>query len=228
MPRRRGGARSRRAAGLAVTGRRERVFEVGHTERDVARLVLQRQPGHLRGDGIRRVALQERQQVEERSLAQHREQEHRQRQVGLVEQRLQRCPATGARLTPRGPPEGGAAGEHLDVPGLVGDLHGEQLHDLAEVRVDASDEPGRHRQRGQLVLDQVRHHLDDRRLDVGVELERRRPVHRRRRIPLRRQRLGIELRREVGPHDVALDQVGGQRRPARLHQRAPRREPPRR
>ena len=51
-----------------------RVRGVRHPERDVPRLVAQREPGHVRGDRIRRVAVQEAQQVHERALAEDGEQ----------------------------------------------------------------------------------------------------------------------------------------------------------
>jgi hypothetical protein len=88
------------------------------------------------------------------------------------------------------------------VAGLVGHLDGEELHDLAEVGVDAAEEAGRHHQGGLLVLDQVGHDLHDGRLDlvgqlVGGQRGGGRPVHRGGRVPLRRQGLGVELRRHV-------------------------------
>ena len=56
---------------------------------------------------------------------------------------------------------------------LVGHLDGEELHDLAEVRVDAGQEARRDHQRGLLVLDQVGHHLHDRVLDLVGQVARR-------------------------------------------------------
>ena len=72
----------------------------------------------------------------------------------------------GARHAERTAAQLGPPGEDLDVAGLVGHLHGEELDDLAEVRVDAAEEPGGHDERGLLVLDEVGHDLDDRGLDV--------------------------------------------------------------
>ena len=104
---------------------------------------------------------------DERALAHHRQQERGDGEVGLVEQRLQRGPAAdGGQRERRRRSQRGPAGEHLDVAGLVGDRDGEHLLDLAEVRVDLAEEPGRHDERGLLVLDQVRHHLDDGVLDA--------------------------------------------------------------
>ena len=60
----------------------------------------------------------------------------------------------------------GAPGEDVDVAGLVGDRDGEELLDLAEVRVDLAEEAGRDDERGLLVLDQERHHLHDGGLDL--------------------------------------------------------------
>ena len=73
----------------------------------------------------------------------------------------QRRPATHRRAAHPAAVQQRAAGEHLDVAGLVGGLHGQQLQDLAEVRMHAGQQPGRDDERGLLVLDQVGHHLDD-------------------------------------------------------------------
>ena len=80
---------------------------------------------------------------------------------GSCEQRLQRRPAARARDAELAAGQQAAAGEHLDVARLVGGLDGEQLHDLAEVRVEPAEQPGRDEQRRLLVLDQVRHDLHD-------------------------------------------------------------------
>ena len=91
-----GGARAGRAApGRAATD----VFEVRHAERDVARLVLRGEPGDRPGHRIGRVVLEEPQQRQEAALAEHRQQEGREREVGLVEQR--RAATPGRRRSTR-------------------------------------------------------------------------------------------------------------------------------
>ena len=69
-----------------------------------------------------------------------------------------------------------ASREHLDVARFVGALDREQLHHLAKVRMQLGDEPARNDQRRRLVLDQVRHDLDDGRrqrlVRLGFEPER--------------------------------------------------------
>jgi hypothetical protein len=94
------------------------------------------------------------------------------------------------------------------------------------MRMDAGEESRRHQQRRRLVLDQVGHHLDDRLLDRRRELERRGPVDRARRIPLRGDGLLVELGDAVAPDDLLLveREVEGER--ARLDGRSARREPP--
>jgi hypothetical protein len=52
-----------------------------------------------------------------------------------------------------------AAAEHLDVPGFIRGLHGEQLHHFAEVRVKLAEQPSRDDERRLFVLDQVGHDL---------------------------------------------------------------------
>ena len=49
--------------------------EMREAERDVSRLVLRREPGHGRRDGVRRISLDEPEQRQERALAEHRQQE---------------------------------------------------------------------------------------------------------------------------------------------------------
>ena len=104
------------------------------------------------------------------------------------------CRPPARRRAHLGAPQQRPPAEDLHVPGLVGHLHGEKLHDLPEVRVDAPHEPGRHDEGGLLVLDQVRHHLHHRGLDVGRQRERVVPRHRGLRVPLS----GGSLRVQVG------------------------------
>jgi hypothetical protein len=95
------------------------------------------------------------------------------------------------------------------VPGLVRCLDGEQLLHLPEVRVHPGQQSGRDHQRGLLVLDEVGHHLDHGRLDLGGHVGGGAggPVDRGRRIPLRRRGVRVEPGREVGPDDVAVGDV---------------------
>jgi hypothetical protein len=55
----------------------------------VPRLIAQREPGHVRRDRIRPVAVQEAQQVHERVLAEDGKKEAGAREVRLGQQRLQ-------------------------------------------------------------------------------------------------------------------------------------------
>jgi hypothetical protein len=112
------------------------------------------------------------------------------------------------------------------VPGLVGHLHGEELHHLTEVWMDPPDEPGRHDEGGLLVLDQVGHHLHHRGLDVGWQRERVVPRHRGLRVPLPRRRLRVEVRSDIGPHQVAVVQVEPGLGATGFEQRTPGAEPP--
>ena len=66
---------------------RERVAHVGEAEVDVARLVGARAARELRGRLVGRVLLDEAQQIEERPLAEHRQQERRLGEVLELEQR---------------------------------------------------------------------------------------------------------------------------------------------
>ena len=116
--------------------------------------------------------------------------------------------------------------EDLHVPCLVGHLHGEQLHHLAKVRVDAPHEPGRHDEGGLLVLDQVGHHLHHRGFDVGRQRELVVPRHRGLRVPLSGGGLRVQVRSDVGPDQVAVVQVEPGLRAAGFEERAPRPEPP--
>ena len=75
-------------------------------------------------------------------------------------------PPAPTRCRARPPDSRRAAGEHLDVPRLVGGLDGQQLHHLAEVRVQLAEQPRRDDQRRLLVLDQVGHELHDGALDL--------------------------------------------------------------
>ena len=117
------------------------------------------------------------------------------------------------------------------MPGLVGGLHGEELLDLAEVRVHAGEQAGGDDERGLLVLHEVGHDLHDGGLDVRRHrlVRGRGPVDRGGRVPLGGGGVGVEPRREVGPHDVAVVEVEATLRAARLDQRTARGEaPPRR
>ena len=123
-------------------------------------------------------------------------------------------------LEPRAP------GEHLDVPRLVGRLHGEHLHHLAEVRVHLRDEAAGNDQRGHFVLDQIRHDLHDGILDIVGDCERRVPGHGGFRIPLRGHGLLINPRRIVRPHLDLVDEMKIELRGARFDHRAARGQSP--
>ena len=131
-----------------------------HPERYVACLVAQCQPGHVRGDGVRRVPVQEPEQIQEGAFAEYRQQESGRGEVRLIQEGLQRGPAAGAGGPEQTAAELGTPAEHLDVAGLVGGLRREQLHHLAKVGMQAAEYPRRDDQRGLLVLDQEGHQLD--------------------------------------------------------------------
>ena len=112
------------------------------------------------------------------------------------------------------------------MTGFVGGLDGEELHHLAKVRVELGEEAGGDEQRRGLVLDEIRHDLNDGVLDRGGELARALPVDGGRRIPLRGGGLLVEARGLVGPDDGLAREREVEVRAARLDQRAARREPP--
>jgi hypothetical protein len=153
------------------------------------------------------VSFEERQEAQEGAFAEDREQEPGQREVRLVEQRLQRRAPAGAGHSECVAAESGPPREHLDVTGLVGHLHREELHDLARVRMHPAEEPRRHDQGRLLVLDQVRHDLHDGRLDVVGKVDGRMPVDRGRGVPLSGDRLRVEAPGGVGPDPGPLVEV---------------------
>ncbi len=107
------------------------------------------------------------------------------------------------------------------MAGLVGQLHGQQLEDLAVVGMDPADEAGGDEQGRLLVLDQVGHELDHGQLDLGRVVDAGGPVDRRGRVPLPGGGLGVELGRHLRPHGGSVRQVGlGEWRPAGLDQGA--------
>lgn len=73
------------------------VLEMGLPEGDVAGFVLQRQMGDPGRDRVGRVLVQEGEEVQEGAFAQHGEQELGEGEVGLIQERLQRRPATHRR-----------------------------------------------------------------------------------------------------------------------------------
>ena len=77
------------------------VLEVRQAECDVPSLILEREVRDLTGHHVRGARLDERQEIEERALTQHRQQEGRQREIGLVEERLQRRPTSRRRYAER-------------------------------------------------------------------------------------------------------------------------------
>ena len=122
--------------------------------------------------------------------------------------------------------EPGAPGEHLDVPRLIGRLHGEHLHHLPEVRVHLRDEAAGNDQRRHFVFDQIRHDLDDGVLDVVGDRERRVPGDGGFGIPLRGHRLLVDPRRVVRPHLDLVDEMEIELRCARFDRRATRGQAP--
>ena len=100
-----------------------------------------------------------------------------------------------------------SAGEHLDVPGLVGGLDGQELHDLLEMWVQLRDETAWDHQRSGLVLDQVGHKLDDGVLDLIGKVEGLVPRYDCVGIPLGGDRGCVEADGFVSPNIVLLGQL---------------------
>ena len=140
-------------------------FEVAERERHMTSLVVAGEMGDASCERVGRVTLEEAEQGDEGPLSHHGQQERRRGEVRFVQQALQGDPSADARQRERLTRRSGATAEDLDVAGLVGDRHGEHLLDLAEVRVDLAEEPGRHHERRFLVLDEERHDLHDGTLD---------------------------------------------------------------
>ena len=86
-------------------------------------------------------------------------------------------------------------------------------------------ETWRHHQRGLLVLDQERHNLDDGILHCALR-QRRRPVDRGLRVPLRRGGLRVDARGAFGPQVVAAIETERRSRATRLDPCAARGQPP--
>ncbi|MHB8330145.1 MAG: hypothetical protein ACYDD6_11080 [Acidimicrobiales bacterium] len=94
------------------------------------------------------------------------------------------------------------------MPGFVLRLDGQELDHLAVMGMHAADESGRHLECRLFVLDEVRHDLDDRLLDLVRELDRRSPVDGHLRVPLHGDGLRVQLGSEVGPELRLEFQVG--------------------
>jgi hypothetical protein len=88
----------------------------------------------------------------------------------------------------------------VNVARLVGGLDREQLHDLAKVRMNVGQEASGHQQRGDLVLDQVGHHLHDRVFHLVGQLDRGVPRNRHVRVPLGRHGAFVQAPGVLGPH----------------------------
>jgi hypothetical protein len=172
------------------------------------------------------VAFEKPEQIQKRPFAQHGKQKRSEREIRLVEQRLERLPAAHSGQPHLPAPQRGAAREDFDVARLVGDLHGEQLQDFPEMRMDLRNEAGRYLQRGVFVFDQVSHHLRDGLLHLFIRLERLIPIDRGLRVPLRGDRLRIELRGALGPDPLFRLKSVVKGRPARLDRGAARGESP--
>ena len=117
-------------------------------------------------------------QIQERALAEYRQQERGEREVWFLEQRRQRRAPPCARDAWRLTTQARTPREDLDVARLVRCLDGQHLQHFSKVRVDAAEEARGHDQRHLLVLDQIRHDLHHGRLDVGWQRELRVPVDR--------------------------------------------------
>ncbi len=89
-----------------------------------------------------------------------------------------------------------------------------------------TEEPRGHQQRGGLVLDQVRHHLDDRVLDLGGMIGGGVPRDRGRGIPLCGCGLRVQARCFVGPYLAAICERQIELGRPRFDERTARREPP--
>ena len=178
---RRGGARWRRAAGRAGRGRARPGARRCATPNATCRASsTARQPGDLAGDRVGRVRVEEGQQVQEAALAEHREQERGQGEVGLGEQA---CPATPGRpptSVPIRPPCSSARRVKTSTwRASSAAWTASSCWTSRKCGWTRAEQPGRDDEGGLLVLDQVGHHLDDGRLDVGRAGRRPRPSRRR-------------------------------------------------
>ena len=222
MPAHDGRAEAVSVGGIAT----QMLAQMPEGERHMAAFVLKGEMGDLGGDRVGSVAVQKRQKGEKGSFSQDRKQEGCHGPVRLIEQRLQRGPTAGAGNAELPAGETGSAGKDLDMPGLVGDLGGQELNNFAKVRVDPAEEAGRDHQGGLLVFDQVGHHLHHSSFDI-VGKPGRRPIDQPVGIPLAGGRLGVQLGRQLRPDDLPVVQVGAdQGRPSCLYQGASNRQAP--
>ncbi len=112
------------------------------------------------------------------------------------------------------------------MPRLVGGLDGEQLHHLAEVRVQPGEEPRRHEEGGRLVLDEVAHHLDDRALQLVGRPDGASPIDGALWVPLGGDGLRVEPGRVVAPHHGLVGEREVERGGREVHVCSARGEPP--
>ena len=217
MPAHDGRAEAVSVGGIAT----QMLAQMPEGERHMAAFVLKGEMGDLGGDRVGSVAVQKRQKGEKGSFSQDRKQEGCHGPVRLIEQRLQRGPTAGAGNAELPAGETGSAGKDLDMPGLVGDLGGQELNNFAEVRVDPAEEAGRDHQGGLLVFDQVGHHLHHSSFDI-VGKPGRRPIDQPVGIPLAGGRLGVQLGRQLRPDDLPVVQVGADQGGPPASTRAPR------
>ena len=167
--------------------------EMPHSESDMAGLVSCREFCDLPGDRVRRMFVEEMEKADEGSFPENGEQESRDRKIRFVEQCLEGSltPRAGQGRFPSLHPQ--SCGEDLDVPRFVRDLHGEHRLHFAEMGMKRPEKTGGNDERRVLVFDEVGHHLGNRILDLVRKIESNVPVYRLSRIPLRRNRLGVEI-----------------------------------
>src|SRR5262245_7141590 len=130
-------------------------------EGDMARFILRDQQGDPARERIGRVTLEKPEQIQKRPFAQHRKQKRSEREIRLVQQRLERLPPAYRGQSQFSSAQRGAAREDFDMARLIRNLYGEQLQDFSKMRMNLGDEAGGYLQRRVFVFDQIGHHLDD-------------------------------------------------------------------
>src|SRR5262249_9081486 len=97
--------------------------------------------------------------------------------------------------------------EHFHVTSLIGGLNSKQLHDLSKMRMELCNKPARQDQGRCLVLDQVRHQLNDCFFDLFLKFELSVPRNSDIWIPLCGDSLRIKSHRFLRPHLRLLSQL---------------------